>query len=177
VRDFGASCLLYPRKGKAIGEIVGWFDKEIKSLTDTFTKVNRNFVCYGVVGVLRIFYNNGCDHVAELQDIMSLCDARILEDLPPELSKLTSRLVKKWWTEHKLPNAATRLCKDQAVSSFSMSIDFSCYCVFNLYLLGFFMQSDGDGGDGNGEHDDQPKGAHLGCCSQYHRGAWGCCRS
>jgi hypothetical protein len=106
VREFGAWCLPFPGRGSAIREIVGWFDKEIKSLPNTFVKANKNFMCYAVVCVLRMLYDSGCDHMVEVQDLMTSCDATILEDLPPELLKLACRLVKKCWTVRVLPSAA-----------------------------------------------------------------------
>jgi hypothetical protein len=109
-----------------------------------------------------MLYDNDYDHVVELQDIMTSCDATILEDLPPELSKLTGHLVKKWWIEHGLPSAASQLRKDPEVNSSSTSVVFSCYYASNLCLLGFSIQSDGNEGDEDGEHDDQPKGAGRG---------------
>jgi hypothetical protein len=157
VREFGAWCLPFPGRGSAIREIVGWFDKEIKSLLNTFVKANKNFMCYAVVCVLRMLYDSGCDHMAEVQDLMTSCDATILEDLPPELLKLACRLVKKCWTVRVLPSAARRLRKDPEVNYSSTSAAFSCYCAFGLYLFGFSMQSDGDEGKGNGGTMTSPK--------------------
>jgi hypothetical protein len=45
-------------------------------------KANKTFVCYTVVEVLWMLYDNGCDRIEGLQTIMSSCDASILEDLP-----------------------------------------------------------------------------------------------
>jgi hypothetical protein len=80
-------------------------------LLATIAKANKNFVCYAVVGVLRMLYDNGCDHIEGLQTIMTSCDASIWEDLLEELSKLIGRLVKKWWTRHDLPHVADRFHK------------------------------------------------------------------
>jgi hypothetical protein len=96
VNEFGASCLPYLGKGSTIGEIIGWLDREIKALPDTFLKANKNFVCCAIIGTLQMLYDSGCDHLEGLQSIMALSNASILQDLPPELTKLTGRLVKKW---------------------------------------------------------------------------------
>jgi hypothetical protein len=54
---------------------------------------------------------------------MTSCDASILEDLPPELLKLTDRIMKIWWSEHGLANVASRLRREQEVSVFLTSYD------------------------------------------------------
>jgi hypothetical protein len=116
VNEFGASCLPYPGKSSTIGEIVGWFDEEIKMLSATIVKANKIFVFYAIIGILQMMYDSGCEHLEWLQSVMAGCDASILEDLPPELAKLTGRIVKRWWTEHGLPEAASHFCKEPEVS-------------------------------------------------------------
>jgi hypothetical protein len=88
VSEFGASCLPYPGKGSTIREIVEWFDEEITA--------NKNFVCYAIIGVLRMLDDSGCEHFEGLQSIMASCDASVLKDLLLELAKLTSRIVRRW---------------------------------------------------------------------------------
>jgi hypothetical protein len=66
VNKLGVKCLLYPVKNSTIGEVVGWLDKEIKPLPAAIVKANKNFICYCVVGVLRMLYENGCNHVEGL---------------------------------------------------------------------------------------------------------------
>jgi hypothetical protein len=56
---------------------------------------------------------------------MALCDTSILNDLPSELSKLTGRIVRKWWAEHGLLEAAHSLRMAPEVSIPSMS----CYAL------------------------------------------------
>jgi hypothetical protein len=82
-------------------------------------KATKNFVCFAIVGVLRMLYENCCDHVEELQIIMEF-DASILEDLSEELVKLNGLLVKKCWTEYGLPNVADRFRKKPEVRLFSV---------------------------------------------------------
>jgi hypothetical protein len=94
VDEFGAGCLPYPGKNSTIGSTIVWFDNEIEVLPATVAKENKFFVCYAVVGILWMLYDNSCDHIEGLQSIMATCDASILYDLPEELSKLTGRLVK-----------------------------------------------------------------------------------
>jgi hypothetical protein len=55
--------LPYPRKNSTIGEVVEWFDKEIQSLLGAIAKVNKNFLCYCIAGILRLLYENAnCGH-------------------------------------------------------------------------------------------------------------------
>jgi hypothetical protein len=82
MNEFGAQCLPYPGKGSTIDDIIGWFDEEIKVLPTTFTKANKFFACYAIIGVLRMLYDSSCDHLSELQMLMSSCDALLLDDLP-----------------------------------------------------------------------------------------------
>jgi hypothetical protein len=39
----GAQCLPYLGKGSTIGDIVRWFEEEVKSMSATFTKANKKF--------------------------------------------------------------------------------------------------------------------------------------
>jgi hypothetical protein len=83
-----------------------------------------------------MLYDNCCEHIEGLQSIMASCDASILKDLPPELTKLMGHLVKKWWSEHDLPNVANRLCKNLEVSIFSAYCDVLTFCVdIHLYIF------------------------------------------
>jgi hypothetical protein len=120
MNEFGAQCLPYPRKGSTISDIVRWFDEEIKAMPATFAKANRNFAYYAIIGVLWMLYDSGCEHVPELQSLMSSCDASLLDNLPLELSKLTGHLVSRWWVEHGLPEAQNCLHKEPEVIISSM---------------------------------------------------------
>jgi hypothetical protein len=104
VNEIGMRCRPYPGKNSTIGEIVKWFDKEIQALSGAIFKANKNFLCYCLVGVLKMLYENTkCDHVAGLEAIMNSCDASIFDDIPEEIAKLSGCIVKRWWTSHGLP--------------------------------------------------------------------------
>jgi hypothetical protein len=76
-------------KGSGIDEIVKWFHKKIHVLPGTITKVNKNFLCYCLAGVLRMLYKNACcGHLEGLEAIMNSCDASLLDDIPNEIAKL-----------------------------------------------------------------------------------------
>jgi hypothetical protein len=47
--ELGTKCLPYPEKGSTIGDIVRWFEGEVKSLPATFTRANKNFACFPIL--------------------------------------------------------------------------------------------------------------------------------
>jgi hypothetical protein len=109
-------------------------------MSATFVKANRNFACYVIIGILRMLYDFSCKHVSELQSLMSLCDASLLDDLPPELSKLMGCLIRRWWVEHGLPEAQNHLCREPEVIISSMSY---CFCItcFDIRLTYVLLDS------------------------------------
>jgi hypothetical protein len=111
VNEIGMRCLPYPGKKGAISEIVEWFDKEIRALPGVIAKANKNFLCYCLVGVLKMLYENvNCAQLEGLEAIMNSCDAPILDDIPEEIAKLSGRIVKRWWTSHGLPYVTDVFC-------------------------------------------------------------------
>jgi hypothetical protein len=76
-----------------------------------------------------MLYDSSCDHVPELQMLMSSCNASLLDDLPPELMKLMGCLVRKWWAEHGLPEAVSHLRREPEVIISSASCDALVFCV------------------------------------------------
>jgi hypothetical protein len=62
------------------------------------------FWVYCRVGVLKMLPENAECHLLDgLDAIMSSCDASILNEIPNDIAKLTTRIVKRWWTSHGLP--------------------------------------------------------------------------
>jgi hypothetical protein len=113
-------CLPYPRKGSAIDEIVEWFDKEIWVLPSAITKANKNFLCYCPAEVLRMLYKNAsCGHLERREAIMNSCDASLLDDIPDEIMKLSSRIVRRWWASHGLPYVTDIFCVVSKVRIFA----------------------------------------------------------
>jgi hypothetical protein len=76
-----------------------------------------------------MLYDSGCDHLLELQMLMTSCDASLLEGLLPELTKLMGCLVQKWWAEHGLPEAARHLHREPEVIISSTYRDALLFCV------------------------------------------------
>jgi hypothetical protein len=98
MNEIGGWCLPYPGKGSTIDEIVEWFDKEIWALLGAITKANKNFLCYCLVGVLRMLYENAdCDHLDWLEAIMNSYDASFLNGRPDEMAKLLGCIVVFAW--------------------------------------------------------------------------------
>jgi hypothetical protein len=81
VNEIRVNCLPYPGKGRTIGEVIEWFDKEIQALPNATARAHKNFLCYCVAGVIRMLYDNDCIHGEELQTIMNSCESSILEVL------------------------------------------------------------------------------------------------
>jgi hypothetical protein len=50
----GAKWLAYPEKGAPIGDIVKWFEGEVKSLPGTFAALSKNFIALALAGLLRM---------------------------------------------------------------------------------------------------------------------------
>jgi hypothetical protein len=88
VSEFGIGCLPYPGKNSPIGNIIGCFDNETKALPANIEKANKNFICYDIVGVLRMLYDNSCRHIEGLQLIMASCDAFFLSKMQENCASL-----------------------------------------------------------------------------------------
>jgi hypothetical protein len=58
VNENGMRCLPHPGKNSTIDEIVKWFDKEIQALPGVIFKANKNFLCYNLIGVLKMLYES-----------------------------------------------------------------------------------------------------------------------
>jgi hypothetical protein len=93
VNEIGVRCLPYPPKNSTIGEVITWFDKEIKALPSAIAKANKIFLVYYLIEVLKMLLGHAqCHHVDGLDAIISSCDASI-----------TAPIVKRWWTSHGVP--------------------------------------------------------------------------
>jgi hypothetical protein len=131
VNVIGVQCLPHLGKGSTIGEIVEWFDKEIQALPSTITKVNMNFLCYCLAGVLRMLRKNAnYDHLEGLEVIMNSCDAPLLNDIPDEIAKLSGHIVRRWWSLHGLPYVMDIFRVVPEVRVFA-----ACYDVWVLSIL------------------------------------------
>jgi hypothetical protein len=74
-------------------------------------KANKNFLVYCLVGVLKMLYEHGkCHHIDGLDAIMSSCNASILDEIPDEIARLTTPIVKRWWASHGLPYVTDTFC-------------------------------------------------------------------
>jgi hypothetical protein len=50
-----------------------------------------------------LYKNVKCRHLDGLDAIMGSCDASILDEIPNEIARLATRIVKRWWSSHGLP--------------------------------------------------------------------------
>jgi hypothetical protein len=104
VNEIGAKCMQYPEKGSTIGKITAWFNKEIHPLPDMIARANKNFLVCCLVGVLKMLQEHTqCRHLDGLGNIMSACDASILDEVPEDTPKLSALIVKRWWSSYGFP--------------------------------------------------------------------------
>jgi hypothetical protein len=89
---------------------------EIQVLPDTFAEANKNITCFVVAAILRMLEDSGCGHVIELQPLAVLSDVAVLRDISEDVQKITGWLVRRWWTNHGLPECMRRLKEDNQVS-------------------------------------------------------------
>jgi hypothetical protein len=95
----------------------GWHDRGYHrlvhggdTLPDTFAEANKNITCFVVADILRMLEDSGCGHVPKLQPLVVSSDASVLRDIPEDVQKVAGRLVRRWWTNHGLPECMHRLC-------------------------------------------------------------------
>jgi hypothetical protein len=50
---------------------------------------------------------------------MNSCDASLLDDIPDEIMKLSSRIVRRWWASHGLPYVTDIFCVVSKVRIFA----------------------------------------------------------
>jgi hypothetical protein len=73
-------------------------------LPGAIAKVNKFFLVYCLIGVLKMLYEHAsCSHLEELEAIMNSCDASILDEIPDEIARLSTLIVMRWWAFHGLP--------------------------------------------------------------------------
>jgi hypothetical protein len=120
--ELGRGCLNYPEKGGTIGGIINWFMGEIQALPDFFTEANKNISCFAMAGsILKMLEVSGCGHVSELWPMAVSSDASVLRDILEDIKKITGRLVRRWWTNHGLPECMRHLKEDNKVSCVSIA--------------------------------------------------------
>jgi hypothetical protein len=73
-----------------------------------------------------------CRHVDGLESIMAACDASILDEVPENISKLSARIIKRWWSLHGLPYVTDAFCIELEVRLFDSAS--RCSCVIVIYL-------------------------------------------
>jgi hypothetical protein len=67
-------------------------------------KVNKNFLVYCLIGVFKMLQEHAsCCHIDGLAAIMNSRDASILNEVPDDIVKLSTHIVKRWWSSYGLP--------------------------------------------------------------------------
>jgi hypothetical protein len=90
---------------------------EVRALPSAFAEANQNITCYVVAGILKMLSGVGCEHLSELRKLAISSDSSILHDIPSGIGKIAGKLVKKWWTEQRLPYCMQRWEEDNQLSS------------------------------------------------------------
>jgi hypothetical protein len=88
----------------------------VESTSAMFMKANKNFACYAIAGLIRLLQDFVCEHLPELHLLAASSDALLLDDILSEVMKITSRLIRKWWSQHDLPEALHCLQKEPEVA-------------------------------------------------------------
>jgi hypothetical protein len=70
-----------------------------------------------------LYENENCGHLEELEAIINSCDTSILDDIPEETTKLSGRIVRRWWTSHGLLYATDVFCVIPEVRIFATCCD------------------------------------------------------
>jgi hypothetical protein len=121
------------QKGSTIGEITAWFTKEIQVLPSAIAMANKNFLVYCLIGVLKMLQEHAqCSQVEGLETIMAACDASIFDEVPNDISKLSLRVVKNWWSSYGLPYVLEAVCIEPEVRLFYSVLH--CSCITVVYL-------------------------------------------
>jgi hypothetical protein len=68
-----------------------------------------NITFFSMAGVLGMLVDSGCEHLPELRPLAATSDASLLRDIPEEIPRIVGRLVRRWWTNHGLPECLRRL--------------------------------------------------------------------
>jgi hypothetical protein len=92
----------------------------VKSILATFTRANKNFACYTIVGVLRMLQEYDCEHLPELHPFVASSDASLLDDIPSEVQKIVARLMRELWSQHGLSEVSRRVRREPEVVRFDL---------------------------------------------------------
>jgi hypothetical protein len=88
--------------------------------------------CWGFEDVAR---TRRCCHLDGLQNIMSACDASILDEVLEDISKRSALIVKRWWSSYGLPYATGAFCIELEVSLFVFVSQYSCVSLLFVFAL------------------------------------------
>jgi hypothetical protein len=92
------------------------------SLPEVLEHLNRNFVALALKGAMNMLHGSGCGHLPALHSLATSSEPSVLEDVPAEVHKLASRLVRKWWKNHGLQEASRYLRIEPCVVGFAILV-------------------------------------------------------
>jgi hypothetical protein len=135
VNEIGAKCLPYPKKGSTIGDILAWFTKEIEAFASAIAEVNKNFIVYCLVGVMKMLQEHAqWSHVKGLEHVLVVCDASIFNEVSKDIVKLSARIVKKWWSSYGLPYVIETIHIEPDVRLFGFVLFYSYVTAVYLWF-------------------------------------------
>jgi hypothetical protein len=62
-----------------------------------------------VAGILRMLVGVECGHLPELQKLATSSNASLLQNVPDKLGKIAGKLVRNWWTNHRILSRENKL--------------------------------------------------------------------
>jgi hypothetical protein len=92
-----------------VKELIDWVGGKMKTVSDTVWQLNDNFIILAIEGVLNMLNGIGCQELSQLHGLAASSDASIVEDVPNDVRKMAGHLVRRWWKNHRLPEALHRL--------------------------------------------------------------------
>jgi hypothetical protein len=69
-----------------------------------------------------------------LENNMAACDASIFDEVPEDISKLSARILKRWWSSYGLPYVTESFRIELEVKLSVFISQYSCVIVFYLCL-------------------------------------------
>jgi chromosome segregation ATPase len=103
VAAIGGWCEDFPVTNATVSTLFDWFRTEVQALSTAFAECNENISCFTLVGVFKMLAGVECEYLLELKKLALSCDASILHDVPDDIGRIAKKLVRNWWTNHRLP--------------------------------------------------------------------------
>jgi hypothetical protein len=104
-----AWCFPVLARNAKVEDLIDWVGEEVKAMPGAVWQLNDNFVVLAAEGVLNMLRGAGCQELSQLWELAVSSDASVVEDIPTDVRKLAKCLIRRWWKNHRLPEALRRL--------------------------------------------------------------------